>query len=120
MSDGRAVKVVCSRGHDEVLLGRLDYRDEDTVYGPVPEDFAPGDPRRAEEPTVLHAGTTVRGLIREERPDRGTKSRARCRRCRLDLPMSWDTLNRSDAVRRLRDAGVTKVELYQLIRAVAG
>ena len=69
------VKVVCSRGHDEVLIGRLTHWDEDSLIGPLPEDFAPGDPRRAEEPTVVRAGTRARGLIREERPDGWSKAR---------------------------------------------
>jgi hypothetical protein len=108
------VKVVCSRGHDEVLIGRLTHWDEDSLIGPLPEDFAPGDPRRAEEPTVVRAGTRARGLIREERPDGWSKARGNCRRCGFDLPVSWESLDRRGITRKLRDAGIRKIELSRL------
>jgi len=122
------VKVVCSHrgdGRRQVEITRLGHRDEDLRPSIGPEDFAPESGTRltAEdvEALTLHAGATVRpgrGMARETRPDGGTKIRARCLRCGLNLPLSWDTLNRSDAVRRLRDAGVAKIELYDLIQRV--
>ena len=115
-----AVKVICSgrpgRDHREVLVGRIDYRAEDATVGPVPEDFAPGDPRREDEPITVHAGATVggRGATREDRPQGGTKSRIRCSVCGLDLAVSWDTLNRDEVARRLVEAGVRRVNLSAL------
>jgi hypothetical protein len=118
----KMLKIVCSydkRGdrHKEVLIGRLSYRGEDVLYTPEPEHFAPGDPRRNDEPIVLRAGVTLRGgLLREERPEGGTKARAKCRRCRADLPLSWETINRGAVIPRLLEEGAPKVELRRLIQ----
>ncbi len=121
MSD--EVKVVCSRGHREVLIGRIGHRDEDLRPSIGPEDFAPESGARltAEdvEELTLHAGATVgpgRGAAREERPDGGTKNRLRCPMpgCRLDVPVSWETLNSSGLAQRLRAAGSTHLELSVL------
>jgi hypothetical protein len=117
------VKVVCSRGHREVLIGRIGHREEDLRPSIGPEDFAPESGARltAEdvEELTLHAGATVgpgRGAAREERPDGGTKNRLRCPvpTCRLDMPVSWETLNRSELAQRLRAAGYTRLELSVL------
>jgi hypothetical protein len=115
------VKVVCSRGHREVLIGRIGYRAEDLRPSIGPEDFAPesGSRLTAEdvEALTLHAGPTVgpgRGASREDRPDGGTKSRLRCPTCRLDVPVSWNMLNRHRAAQRLVSAGVKHLELAHL------
>src|SRR3954447_14595902 len=98
------VKVVCSRGHREALIGRIGHRAEDLRPSIGPEDFAPESGARMTveevEALTLHAGATVghgRGASREDRPGGGTKSRLRCPvpTCRLDVPVSWETLNGS-------------------------
>jgi hypothetical protein len=117
------VKVVCSRGHREVLIGCIGHRAEDLRPSIGSEDFAPESGARltAEdvEALTLHAGATIgpgRGAAREARPDGGTKNRLRCpvRTCRLDVPVSWETLNRSGLAQQLRAAGHTHVELSML------
>jgi hypothetical protein len=115
------VKIVCSRGHREVLIGRIGHRDEDLRPSIGPEDFAPdsGTKMTAEdvEELTLHAGATVgpgRGAVREERPDGGSKSRLRCPQCGLDVPVAWATLNESEFARKFRARGYTRLELAVL------
>ncbi len=113
-----ADKVMCSRGgHPRRFLGQIDYRAEDRTVGPLPEDFAPGDPRRDEEPMTLFAGAVVMagpGVTRELRPQGGSKSRFHCRRCGLSVPVSWDALNRRGVARELTESGQSLVELSEL------
>ncbi len=120
------VKVVCSRGHRRLLIGTLGHRDEDLRPSIGPEDFAPESGARLTvedvEALTLHAGATVgpgRGTARETRPDGGTKNRFTCPACRLNVAVSWKTLNDSEVARRLRAAGYTHVELSDLAASLS-
>ncbi len=116
------VKVVCSRGHREKLVCQLapsgtTFTDAWDVYT-LPDGTLLAEPR----PTTRRAVYQRPGVISGPNPVHGgNKLRLQCpvSSCRLDVPLSWQTVEESELARRLVQGGLQRIELSDLAATVS-